>query len=91
MENTNKITLLEIKRRHTEIWKKENELKALIKQTNKMLEDKRIEIDSMNTERTSFSSCACRNGAQASMHMIGKGDCGIVWCAQCSDDVLDFQ
>ena len=54
MANTNKITLLEIKRRHTEIWKKENELKALIKQTNKMLEDKRIEIDSMNTERTSF-------------------------------------
>ena len=54
MENTNKITLLEIKRRHTEIWKKENELKALIKQTNKMLEDKRIEIDSMNSERTNF-------------------------------------
>jgi hypothetical protein len=54
MENTNKITLLEIKRRHTEIWKKENELKALIKQTNKMLEDKRIEIELMNWERTDF-------------------------------------
>ena len=54
MENTKKITLLEIKRRHTEIWKKENELKALIKQTNKMLEDKRIEIELMNWERTDF-------------------------------------
>ena len=54
MENTKKITLLEIKRRHTEIWKKENELKALIKQNDKMLEDKRTEIDSMNSERTSF-------------------------------------
>ena len=54
MENINKITLLEIKRRHTEIWKKENELKALIKQTNKMLEDKRIEIELMNWERTDF-------------------------------------
>jgi hypothetical protein len=54
MENTNKITLLEIKRRHTEIWKKENELKALIKQNDKMLEDKRIEIELMNWERTDF-------------------------------------
>ncbi len=54
MENTNKITLLEIKRRHTEIWKKENALKALIKQNDKMLEDKRIEIELMNWERTDF-------------------------------------
>ena len=54
MENTKKITLLEIKRRHTEIWKKENELKALIKQNDKMLEDKRIEIELMNWERTDF-------------------------------------
>ena len=54
MANTNKITLLEIKRRHTEIWKKENELKALIKQNDKMLEDKRIEIELMNWERTDF-------------------------------------
>ena len=54
MENTKKITLLEIKRRHTEIWKKENELRALIKQTDKMLKDRRTEIDSMNSERTSF-------------------------------------
>jgi len=52
MENTNKITLLEIKRRHTEIWKKKNELKAFIKQNNNIIEEKNIEIELMESHRT---------------------------------------
>lgn len=52
MKDTNKITLLEIKRRHTEIWKKKNELKAFIKQNNNIIEEKKIEIELMESHRT---------------------------------------
>lgn len=52
MTNTNKITLLEIKRRHTEIWKKKNELKAFIKQNDNIIEEKKTEIELMEGHRT---------------------------------------
>ena len=52
MPNTNKITLLEIKRRHTEIWKKKNELKDFIKQNDNIIEEKKTEIELMEGHRT---------------------------------------
>jgi len=52
MKDTNKITLLEIKRRHTEIWKKKNELKAFIKKNDNIIEEKKIEIELMESDRT---------------------------------------
>ena len=52
MKDPNKITLLEIKRRHTEIWKKKNELKAFIKQNDNIIEEKKTEIELMESHRT---------------------------------------
>jgi hypothetical protein len=52
MKDPNKITLLEIKRRHTEIWKKKNELKAFIKKNDNIIEEKKIEIELMESDRT---------------------------------------
>ena len=52
MTNTNKITLAEIKKRFTEIWKKKNELKAFIKQNNNIIEEKKNEIELMEGHRT---------------------------------------
>jgi hypothetical protein len=52
MENTKKITLTEIRKRLTEINKKERDLKAFIKQNDIIIKDRRNEIDSMNYERT---------------------------------------
>jgi len=52
MANTNKITLAEIKKRFTEIWKKKNELKAFIKHNNNIIEEKKIEIELMEGGRT---------------------------------------
>jgi hypothetical protein len=52
MKDPNKITLLEIKRSHTEIWKKKNELKAFIKKNDNIIEEKKIEIELMESGRT---------------------------------------
>jgi len=52
MTNTNKITLAEIKKRFTEIWKKKNELKAFIKQNDNIIEEKKTEIELMEGHRT---------------------------------------
>ena len=52
MTNTNKITLTEIKKKFTEIWKKKNELKAFIKQNDNIIEEKKIEIELMESHRT---------------------------------------
>ena len=52
MKDPNKITLLEIKKRHTEIWKKRNELKAFIKKNDNIIEEKKIEIELMESDRT---------------------------------------
>ena len=52
MTNTNKITLTEIKKKFTEIWKKKNELKAFIKQNDNIIEEKKIEIELMEGHRT---------------------------------------
>jgi hypothetical protein len=52
MKDPNKITLLEIKRRHTEIWKKKNELKAFIKKNDNIIEEKKIEIELRESDRT---------------------------------------
>jgi hypothetical protein len=52
MKDNNKITLKEIKERFTEIWKKKNELKAFIKQNNNIIEEKKIEIELMESHRT---------------------------------------
>lgn len=52
MKNNNKITLKEIKERFTEIWKKKNDLKAFIKQNNNVIEEKKIEIELMDSHRT---------------------------------------
>jgi hypothetical protein len=52
MKDPNKITLLEIKRRHTEIWKKKNELKDFIKKNDNIIEEKKIEIELMESDRT---------------------------------------
>jgi hypothetical protein len=52
MKDPNKITLLEIKKRHTEIWKKKNELKAFIKKNDNIIEEKKIEIELMESGRT---------------------------------------
>jgi hypothetical protein len=52
MKDPNKITLLEIKKRHTEIWKKKNELKAFIKKNDNIIEEKNIEIELMESDRT---------------------------------------
>ena len=43
MKDPNKITLAEIKKRFTEIWKKKNDLKAFIKHNNNIIEDISIE------------------------------------------------
>ena len=52
MTNTNKITLAEIKKRFTEIWKKKNELNAFIKQNDNIIEEKKTEIELMEGHRT---------------------------------------
>ena len=52
MKDPNKITLKEIKERFTDIWKKKNELKALIKQNNNVIEEKKLEIELMERDRT---------------------------------------
>lgn len=52
MTNINKITLTEIKKKFTEIWKKKNELKAFIKQNDNIIEEKKIEIELMESHRT---------------------------------------
>jgi predicted XRE-type DNA-binding protein len=52
MKNNNKITLVEIKKRFTEIWKKKNDLKAFIKHNNNIIEEKKIEIELMESHRT---------------------------------------
>jgi hypothetical protein len=52
MKDTNKITLKEIKERFTEIWKKKNELKAFIKKNDNIIEEKKIEIELMESDRT---------------------------------------
>jgi hypothetical protein len=52
MKDPNKITLLEIKKRHTEIWKKKNELKAFIKKNDNIIEEKKIKIELMESGRT---------------------------------------
>jgi hypothetical protein len=54
MKDPNKITLKEIKERFTDIWKKKNELKTFIKQNNNVIEEKKLEIELMESERTSF-------------------------------------
>ena len=54
MENIKKITSTELRKRLTEINRKERDLKAFIKQNNIIIEDKRNEIDSMNYERTQY-------------------------------------
>ena len=52
MKDNNKITLKEIKERFTKIWKKKNELKAFIKQNSNIIEEKKIEIELMESDRT---------------------------------------
>ena len=54
MKDINKITLKEIKERFTDICKKKNELKAFIKQNDNIIEEKKLEIELMESERTSF-------------------------------------